>query len=97
MLSEIHIDPYRYIMLIHFRLKKSMDNKRHVKSVKIGASLFFVTMVSYSPIVFGTITGVPYPGYLFVVIYVNNFVNFFVYFWIDKNFRKWILLKFWKN
>ena len=68
-----------------------MENKRHVKTVKIGASLFLVTMVTYSPIIFSIITGIAQTGYIFGIIYVNNFANFFVYFWIDEKFRHWIL------
>ena len=79
--------------MIHFRSNQTMENKRHLKSVKIGASLFLVTILTYSNLVFATITGIPYSGYLYCVIYVNNFANFFVYFWIDENFRKWTLRK----
>ena len=78
------------------RFQPSVENKRHVKSVKIGASLFAVTMLTYSSTVYGVITGVPVTGYIYVLIYINNFANFFVYFWIDKKFRIWVLRKFWK-
>ena len=79
--------------MILFSCKQSMESKLHVKSVKIGASLFLVTILTYSNLVYATITGVPYSGYLYFVIYVNNSANFFVYFWIDENFRKWTLRK----
>ena len=70
-----------------------MENKRHVKSVKIGASLFLVTIVTYLPIVYTSVTQLHFSGYVYGTIYVNNFANFFVYFLIDEKFRHWILRK----
>ena len=64
---------------------------RHKKSVKIGASLFMLTIVSYCPLVLNGNLGLVASPYLFYFIYINNFGNFFIYFWIDEKFRKFIL------
>ena len=82
---------------LHLRSHQSLENKRHVKSVKIGASLFVIAMLTYAPIIFCAVTGTQCSGYTYGVIYINNFVNFFVYSWIDTNFRNWILSIFWKD
>ena len=35
-----------------YYILRSTNNKRHVKSIKIGASLFFLTMVTYTPLAY---------------------------------------------
>ena len=64
------------------------SNTSHLKSVKIGASLFVVTVASYTPLIFSILSTTYLSGYLYFVIYINNFANFFVYAWIDDKFRE---------
>ena len=83
-----------YILVNLFCLFRNLiakQNKRHVKSVKIGMSLFFLTIATYLPFHISVLTNIPYSGYLYGLIYINNFANFFVYFWIDRKFRRWVL------
>ena len=68
--------------------------KRHVKSVKIGSSIFFLIIATYSPLCYAIVAKTKVSGYLGFVIYINNFANFFIYFWIDKKFRKAVLQYF---
>ena len=75
------------------RSQQSRENKRHVKSVKIGASLFLITIITYTPIELAYVIGIPFFRYIEHAIYINNFINFFVYLWIDEDFRRWILRK----
>ena len=67
---------------------------RHVKSVKIGASLFFFTLVTFIPILLVSFHDSVIPGYLYFAMYINNFDNFFIYLWIDDKFRKYRLQDF---
>ena len=61
---------------------------RHVKSVKIGAGIFVLTVATYLPAIVGSFVGVKVSGYWAYAVYVNNFANFFVYLWIDDEFRR---------
>ena len=75
-------------------LCSSMQKKaKHVKSVKIGASLFVLTLVWYLPFVLTILVGWRISRYFFYFAYINNFANFFVYFWIDENFRNAVLCR----
>ena len=65
-----------------------------MKSVKIGASLFLLTVVTFAPLAYALGTQATISGYLSLVIYINNFANFFIYFWIDNKFRKAVLKGF---
>ena len=65
-----------------------------MKSVKIGASLVVLTLATLSPLIYAIVTKTALSGYLRFVTYINNFANFFVYFWIDKEFRKAVLEDF---
>ena len=81
------------MVIINFRAN-ILEHKRHVKSVKIGASLFLLIIATYSPLVYATAAKTSISGYMGFVIYINNFANFFIYFWIDENFRKAVLKYF---
>ena len=65
-----------------------------MKSVKIGASLFLLTIATYAPLVFVFATETQISGYMRFIIYINNFANFFIYFWIDEKFRNAVLRDF---
>ena len=65
---------------------RSNNSKRHVKSVKIGASLFLLTMATFMPITYDFMTQDMVSAYSFFVIYSNYFANFFIYFWIPNFF-----------
>ena len=62
--------------------------------MKIGSALFCVTMAAYTPFLYADLFSdgnvSPYVYFLFYM-YINNVANFFVYFWIDLQFRDWIL------
>ena len=74
--------------------RPALGNKQYIKSVKIGASLVVVTLVTFSPLVYAVVAETSISGYIHFVIYINNFANFFVYFWIDERFRKAVLKDF---
>ena len=63
----------------------------HKKSVKIGAGLFLVSMASFTPLLVALNTDLVLPGHLMYFMYINNFANFFVYIWIDRKFRAFVL------
>ena len=67
------------------------QRKRHKKSVKIGVSLFALTIFCYTSVVLSANSNLHLSHYAFYLIYVNNFGNFFIYFWIDEKFRKFIM------
>ena len=71
-----------------------LEHNRHVKSVKIGASLFLLIIATYTPLGYAIASKTTISGYLAFVIYINNFANFFIYFWIDEKFRKAVLKDF---
>ena len=74
-----------------FSRANALENKRHVKSAKIGASLFFLTVATYSSLFYALGAEEGISGYWKFVVSINNFANFFIYFWIDKKFRKAVL------
>ena len=65
----------------------------HTKAVKIGASLFVLTTGTFAPTLYASVTRTTISGYFYYVLSVNNFANFFIYIWIDGEFRSWILRK----
>ena len=76
----------------NFVLRANSKSKSHMKAIKIGAMLFLVSFASFTPIVVAVINdGLEIWGYFDFFIYINNFANFFVYFWIDDKFRNWVL------
>ena len=63
-----------------------------MKSLKIGATLFLVTIATVSAMFYATLfSRKAVHGRLYFIVYINNFANFFVYFWIEDKFRNWIL------
>ena len=62
-----------------------------MKAIKIGAMLVVVSFASFTPSVVAGSTNKAVPGYFNFFVYINNFANFFVYFWIDDKFRNWVL------
>ena len=71
-----------------------MRKKQHVKCVKIGACLVALTLATFSPIAYASVAKTALSGYMFFVVYINNFANFFIYFWIDDKFRKAVFKDF---
>ena len=65
----------------------SQKNLRHMKSVKIGASLALVFILSFTPGIYGMNTGRPISGYFRYTFYINNLANFFIYLVVDDEFR----------
>ena len=62
-----------------------------MKSVKIGACLFLLTVATYLPSAVGQFSGGKISEYFSFIVYINNFGNFFVYLAIDEQFRGFIL------
>ena len=58
-----------------------------MKSVKIGLSLFIVYILSYTPFMYVGISGNPISGYFRFTFYINNLANFFIYLFVDGEFR----------
>ena len=59
-----------------------------MKSVKIGASLFLVFVVSFvpSPVMYALNNGMPISGYFRYMFFINNLANFFIYVVVDDEF-----------
>ena len=64
-----------------------MGKSRHMKSVKIGASLFVVFVLSFVPLTFTVNSGRPISGYFRFTLCINNLANFFIYLFVDGEFR----------
>ena len=60
---------------------------KHMKLVKIGLSLFIVFIVSFTPGLYVVNFGGPISGYFGFVYKINNLANFFVYLFVDEEFR----------
>ena len=58
-----------------------------MKSVKIGLSLFIVFILSFTPSLYVYNFGGPISGYFRFAIYINNLANFFIYLFVDEEFR----------
>ena len=60
-----------------------------MKSVKIGLSLFLVFILSYIPPMFAFIVPsvAPIHGYFRFSFYLNHLANFFIYLFVDEEFR----------
>ena len=60
-----------------------------MKSVKIGLSLFIIFMLTYTPFIFSFILPSlgPISGYFRFTFYINNLANFFIYLFVDEDFR----------
>ena len=52
-----------------------------------------LTVVCYLGVVLLTYSNLFVSQYFFYLLYFNSFGNFFIYFWIDEKFRKFILRK----
>ena len=66
-------------------------NRSHVKAVKIGASLFVLSIITYTPLTLADLSHTVVSGYFYFSVFINNFANFFVYVWVDVKFRNWLL------
>ena len=76
-------------------LRKSKgQNARHTKSAKIGWSLFIVFILSFTPSLYAHNFGGPISGYFRFAFWINNLANFFIYFFIDEEFRVKLREKF---
>ena len=68
-----------------------------MKAVKIGLSLFFVFILSYTPIIFAynlaSSLG-PISGYFRFTFYLNHLANFFIYLFVDEEFRAKLMTMF---
>ena len=62
-----------------------------MKAIKIGAMLVVVALLSFTPVVLVGNLDLQMAGYFHFFVHINNFANFFVYFWIDDKFRNWVL------
>ena len=58
-----------------------------MKSVKIGASIFIVFILSFTPGIYVLNFGGPISGYFRYAFYINNLANFFVYLAVEEAFR----------
>ena len=58
-----------------------------MKAVKIGLSLFMVFILSYTPFIYIVTVGPPISGYFRFTFYINNLANFFIYLFVDEEFR----------
>ena len=86
--------PHRHIKRPKVSLtlfRSTSKAKSHMKAIKIGAMLVVVTFLSFTPVLLVGNSDQKMPGYFNFFIYINNFANFFVYFWIDDKFRNWVL------
>ena len=52
-----------------------------------------MTVVCYLSVVLLALSNLVISPYFFYLLYFNNLGNFFIYFWIDEKFRKFILRK----
>ena len=58
-----------------------------MKSVKIGLSLLSVYILTYTPFLYVGIVREPISGYFRFTFYINNLANFFIYLFVDEEFR----------
>ena len=60
-----------------------------MKSVKIGLSLFVIFILTYTPFIFSFLLPSlgPISGYFRFTFYINNLANFFIYLFVDEDFR----------
>ena len=58
-----------------------------MKVVKIGVSLFMVFILSYTPFIYIVTFGKPISAYFGFTFYINNLANFFIYLFVDEEFR----------
>ena len=58
-----------------------------MKAVKIGLSLFMVFIMSFTPILYIIFFRKPISGYFGFSFYINNLANFFIYLFVDEEFR----------
>ena len=75
----------------HFCCPFSLGNVnryRHIKSVKIGLSLFVIFILSLLPELYVANFGGPISGYFHFSFYINNIANFFIYLIADEKFRE---------
>ena len=72
--------------VVHFR-QNSNTRSRHMKAVKIGLSLFMVFILSNTPFLYTVTFREPISGYFRFAIYINNLANFFIYLFVDEEFR----------
>ena len=58
-----------------------------MKTVKIGLSLFMVFILSYTPFLYVIMFEKSISGFFRFVFYINNLANFFIYLFVDEDFR----------
>ena len=58
-----------------------------MKSVKIGASLVLVFILSFTPGIYGINYGLPISGYFRYTFHINNLANLLIYLVVDDEFR----------
>ena len=68
-------------------VSRSNAKPRHMKSVKIGLSLFLVFIFSFTPSVYAILAREVMSGYFRYTNYINNLANFFIYLLVDEEFR----------
>ena len=67
--------------------KNSNPRSCHIKTVKIGLSLFVVFILSYTPFIYIVTFGKLISGYFAFAFYNNNLANFLIYLFVDEEFR----------
>ena len=58
-----------------------------MKSVKFGLSLLFVYVLAYTPYLYVIVFTQPISGYFRFKFYINDMANFFIYLFVDEDFR----------
>ena len=58
-----------------------------MKAVKIGLSLFMVFILSFTPYLYIIFFRKPISGYFAFAFYINTMANFFIYLFVDEEFR----------
>ena len=61
-------------------------------SVKIGLSVFVLSVISFAPMVFASMTGQVVPGLFYYCVYLTNIGNIVVYLIVDKKFGQLLKL-----
>ena len=74
-------------LYIKVRFYRSRQKPRYMKSVKIGSLLFVVFIVSFIPTIYALFSGYLINGYFQFSLYINNLANFFIYLFVDEEFR----------
>ena len=67
--------------------KNRKQYSRHIKAAKIGVSIFIVFFLSMTPAFYALHISRPINGYYRFAFAINNLSNFFIYLFVDDEFR----------